>query len=250
MARKIAIVQPLAFTITGSTNVTNVSNLLTADPKEAATITSGTTGTVDIDLGSNQSIDSALAGFLSSNITNLTVTYGTVTPTDSTLAAAFGGQSSVLKAPTFHRPFVANASVTARYLRFSIVSPTSAGTVGVLAVGLSVPITWGHELGGGRPIEDTGNAERLLSGGFGIYDGVRVGGYQWTFGDLFDTEVEALYGLSRDLGQTRSVLVIEDPTQSSGLNERTHWGLFDRLETYERGLPGASKYAFKVRDWA
>jgi hypothetical protein len=249
MARKIAIVRPLPFTIP-SANITNSGNLLTPDPKEVATQGAGSAAFVDIDLGATFSIDSFFVGYLSSNMGSVDISYGTASSTTNSLATV-AVQSSVLPAPDRHRAYVHTSAVSARHIRFSFPSPGgSAGTLGVLAVGLSVPITWGHEYGAGRPVEDTGIAERLFSGGFGIFEGVRVGGYQWTFGDLLDGEVEALYALQRALGITKSVLVIEDPTQSDGLNERTHWSLFDRLETYERGVPGASRYAFKVRDWA
>jgi hypothetical protein len=250
MARKLAIVRPLSFTIPTFSNMTNTGNLLTPDPKEVATQSAGAAAFVDIDLGSSQSIDTFFVGYLSSNVGPVDILYGTSASTTNALVTV-AVQSSVLVTPDLHRVYVHTAPVTARHIRFSFPSPGgSAGTLGVLAAGLSVPITWGHEFGAGRPVEDTGNAERLFSGGFGIYEGVRVGGYQWTFGDLFDAEVEQLYALQRALGVTKPVLVVEDPTQSSGLNERTHWGLFDRLETYERQLPGASRYAFKVRDWA
>lgn len=251
MARKLAIVRPLPFTIAGVQNITNSGNLLTPDPKEVATAAASVSCYVDIDLGSAQSIDTIFIGFVSSNFGTVIPTGGTVSVADFNLAGgSLPGQASVLVNPAYHRVNVESAPVTARYLRFNFSSVASVRTLGVLAVGLSVPIIWGHEFGSGRPIEDTGSAERLFSGGFGIYDGVTAGGYQWTFGDLYDSEVEALYALQRDRGTTRSLLVIEDPTQSSGLNERTHWGLLDRLEVYERGLPGASKYALKVRDWA
>lgn len=250
MAKRLCMIRPLPFTITASSNIANVANVLTPDPKEVATITAGLTATIDIDLGAIMNIDTGFAGYLSANITNLSIQYGTVSPTTTYLATPFGGQNSALVSPDYHRPYVAAAPVSARYMRFGLVSPTVAGTVGIIAAGLAVQPAWGHEFGAGRPIEDTGSVDRLFSGGFGIYEGVRVGGYQWSFGDLSDAEVASLYALARDRGQTRSVLIIEDPDQTDGLNERTHWSLFDRLEAYERQVPGASRYAFKVRDWA
>lgn len=250
MARIISIVRPLPYSLAGSSNMGTTNNLLTPDPKETASVTAASAGALDIDLGAVFSLDTIFVGYASSNLGALTVTYGTTVPTTSTLVTSLASQSSSLVVPDYHRPFVNTTPFSARYLRFSFASAAAKATFGILAVGLSVPLTWGHEFGSGRPIEDTGNVDRLFGGGFGIQEGVRVGGFQWTFGDLSDAEVEALFAVAKDLGNTRSVLVVEDPTQSSGLNERVHWGLFDRLEPYERQVPGASRYGFKVRDWA
>lgn len=250
MAGRLAMIRPLPFTISGSFGATNTQNLLTPDPKEVATFVTGATRTVDIDLGAAVSVDSFYAGFVGGGATQLRMRGGLAAANEFLIVNAVVPQSSTRVVPDIHLPYVADAPVTARYLRFEITPGATDATVGVIAAGLSVQPTWGHEFGAGRPIEDTGTAERLFSGGFGIYEGVRVGGYQWSFGDLSDAEVQALYALANDRGMTRSVLVIEDPTQSAGLNERVHWSLFDRLEAYERQVPGASRYAFKVRDWA
>lgn len=247
----IAIVRPMPLTLMAGAVAVNAANVLTADPKETATLGSGAgTYFFDFDLGSVQSIDTMFAGFVSPDVSQVGFRYGTVASTDTTLNGAVPTQASVMVNPTRHYLQVAAAPFNARYLRFQFTQPAGvAGTVGVVAAGKAFRPTWGHEFGAGRPIEDTGTAERLLSGGFGTYEGVCAGGYQWTFGDLSDAELEALYAIAMDRGNTRPVLVIEDPTQSSGLNERIHWSLFDRLEPYERQVPGASRYAFKVRDW-
>lgn len=254
MAKRLCMVRPLPFTITGAfggpTGYTNQANLLTADPKEVATLAADAVAILDIDLGAAKSVDTFYAGFLSANIGNVDIYYGTSTSTDTLLVSGVAHQSSELYDVVRHRPYVAAAPVTARYIRFNMTPAGAAGTLGVIGVGLAVQPTWGHEFGAGRPVEDTGVVDRLFSGGFGIYEGVRVGGYQWTFGDLSDAELAKLYALAKDRGTTRSILVVEDPDQTDGLNERVHWSLFDRLEPYERQVPGASRYAFKVRDWA
>ena len=117
-------------------------------------------------------------------------------------------------------------------------------------MGRSWQAEWGHEWGAGRFIEDTGTAERLFGGGFGIDEGVAAGGYQWTFGDLQPAETEALYQLVKERRTTRTVLVVEDPEQSPGLNERIHWGLFRKLEPFERADPLNTKWSLSVGDWA
>jgi hypothetical protein len=243
--------RPLPATIsTVSGTPSNLANLLTPDPKEVATFNSGVTWSFDLDLGAVKSVDTAFLGYMSGPAPFF-VSFGTAQGGADVAQIVVTPQASTLVEPIYHGAYVLNAPVNARWIRFSpTVVPAVAGTLGVAAVGLSIQPTWGHEFGSGRPVEDTGTVERLFSGGFGIYEGVRVGGYQWTFGDLSDAEIQALYALARDRGTTRSVLVIEDPDQTDGLNERVHWSLFDRLEVYERQAPGASRYAFKVRDWA
>jgi hypothetical protein len=53
------------------------------------------------------------------------------------------------------------------------------------------------------------------------------------------------------VGKHGSILVVEDPDQAAtGLNERVHWGLFDKLESYERIAPGATKWTLRIEDWA
>lgn len=252
MAKRLVMVRPLPFTIASSANMTNSANLLTATPKEAATLANNTLPNVVLDLGASVSIDSFFIGYLSRPLDALSVLADNANPPTTVVQASFAPvATSSLYTPVYHHPVVLAAPVTARYVKLSLDTAAGADTTaGVICVGKSVQPSWGHEYGSGRPIEDTGNVERLFDGGFGKYDGVVAGGYQWTFGDLSDAELTALFALAKDRGQTREILVIEDPDQTDGLNERTHWGIFDRLETYERQVPGASRYSFKVRDWA
>lgn len=245
MAKKLAIIRPLPIvTISG---FANASRLLTPDPKEAMSMTAGAV-ILSLDLGVAQLVDTFFLGYVAAG-TTLGVTYGVAAHDEATAFNTSPIQGSELVSADCHLPFVIAAPVNARYVKFYIGSPAN-GKAGVIAVGKSFQANWGHEYGSGRPVEDTGSVERLLSGGFGINEGVRVGGYNWTFGDLDDSEVQKLYAISRDRGVTRSVLVIEDIDQTFGLNERTHWSLFGKLEAYERQVPGASRYSFTVRDWA
>jgi hypothetical protein len=248
---KLAMVRPIPMTLGSSSGgAVNAANLVTSDPKEAASYSAGTRPVFSFDFGSAQTFDTVFAGFLTPAVAIDFYFGNTLGGAEAGAQNAVTPQASPLVDPDYHAAYVLAAPVTCRYFRIQTNAvPTAAGTIGILAAGLSIQPNWGQEFGAGRPIEDTGTAERLFSGGFGVYEGARVGGYQWTFGDLSDAEVQSLYALAMDRGTTRPVLIIEDPTQSSGLNERIHWGLFDRLEAYERQVPGASRYAFKVRDW-
>jgi hypothetical protein len=230
--------------------LTAVSRLLTPNPKESVVIGGAVAdANIDIDLGAVKSIDTLFLGYVSPGM-SLSMNYGVAGVGEASVpGGTYTLRASELFSPSYHLPVVLSAPISARYIRFLIATP-AAGFLGTIAAGLSFQATWGHEYGAGRPIEDTGSVERLKDGSFGIDEGVAVGGYQWTFGDLTDVEVQKLYAIARDRGQGKSVLVIEDPDQTDGLNERTHWGLFDKLEPYERLMPGASRYAFRIRDWA
>jgi hypothetical protein len=228
--------------------VTNPSRVLTPDPKEAAFWTGGA-GSITLDLGAVTSIDTVFAGYTGP------VAMDVATSTDGNSFAALPGATlraddipPDLFAPIYHAVAIASAPVSARYVRIGGNFPANT-PLGVVAVGRAFVSTWGHEWGAGRPIEDTGTAERLIGGGFGIEEGVRVGGYQWTFGDLTDDEVRALYAIGRDRGSTRSVLVVEDPDRTAGIHERIHWGLA-RFDTYERLAANATRYGLAIRDWA
>lgn len=122
--------------------------------------------------------------------------------------------------------------------------------MGVLACGLAFQTEYGEERGGGGIIEDTGTVERLFGGGFGIDEGVATTGYSWTFGDLQDAERRQLFQIVKRLRTTRSFLMVENPAQTDGLNERIHWGLFRKLEAYERIDPRNSKWSLSIWDWA
>lgn len=245
---KLAIVRPFPLNALGGT-MPNVARLLTPDPKEAAIDAAGGARTIDIDLGLVRTFDTIFLGFLGSF--NFTLSYGSAGYAEVNLANTLRSDliAPELADPIRHAVAVLAAPVNGRYIRISGAFPAGF-TIGVLAVGLSFQAFWGHEWGAGRPVEDTGTAERLIGGGFGINEGVRVGGYQWTFGDLTDAETRQLYTIARDRGTTRSVLVVEDVDQSVGLHERVHWGLLDRLEAYERTHPGNTRWNLRVRDWA
>lgn len=265
--KSLAIIEPITPTAIASA-ATTPANLLTPNPKEVISFAPGNVAVnVDVDLGAVYSVDSFFLGFLSPLLggnfaqtgdgPRIAISGGAAGYADAVLAANFNpfvttatGVASPIERHSFTQ---LAAAVNARYIRFAVTSETAGinFTAGALAIGKAWQTTWGHEWGAGRPIEDTSDVERLFGGGFGINEGSTAGGYQWTFGDLTDQEVRDLYAMARRLGVHKSCVVVEDPDNATvGLNERTHWGLFDKLEPYERLTVGATKWAFKIRDWA
>lgn len=245
--KSMAIMRPTPISAIGGT-FEGVARLLTPDPKEAA-VTAGGAKTIDIDLGSAQAIDTLFLGYTNdSGAGSLAVTYGAGSYTTTALAAVPVAASNLF-APRRHFVSVLDAPIVARYIRLSATFPAGF-SAGAIAVGHAFRPTWGYETGGGRFITDTGSATRLFGGGFGIDEGARVGGWKWTLGDLQNAEVDQLYAIAMDRGTTRTLLVVEDPDQTAGLCERTHWGLFQGLDAYERVDPLNTKWALTVGDWA
>lgn len=226
---------------------TGAANLLTPDPKEvwAATLGAGAYA-LYIDMGSAVTIDSLFVGGLNA---------GAFLYTFYKAADMAGGGLVALytpAAPTAASPygFVRLAAPTSsRYFRISIANFSVGPQAGVIALGLAFQPTHNREWGGGRLLIDTGSKERLLGGGFGIGEGVRKAAYQWTFGDLLDAEVEALWDLAKDRGETSPIVVVEDPADTAGLGNRIHYGLFDRFEPYTRQGAGRTRWALSMEEW-
>lgn len=249
MSKLITLLRPLPVASATGSGITGASRALTPDPKEAAFWTGGA-GSITLDLGVSRSIDSVFTGY--TGPANMTVETSADGSGFTALPGATLRSDDVapdLFTPIYHAFAIASAPVSARYVRIS-GNFTANTPLGVVAIGKAFVPTYGHEWGAGRPIEDTGTAERLIGGGFGIEEGVRAGGYQWTFGDLSDDETRALYAFFRDRGATRSFLCVEDPERTAGIHERIHWGILSRLDAYEREARNLNRYSFSIRDWA
>lgn len=142
------------------------------------------------------------------------------------------------------------APVLAGVARFYVSSQQAARmTIGIAAVGLSFQPRRNREWGGGRRPIDTGSAEPLPSGGFGIGEGVVKSSFRWTFGDLDDDELDRLDELAMDRGNRRPVIVVENPDVDARLHQRIHYGLLDRFEFQERRNVALNRWALGVTDW-
>lgn len=247
----MVIVKPIPIAAIGGT-YPNVARLLTPDPKEAAVDVAGNGGgqrTIDIDLGSAMLIDTFFLGFTNDPGTQgILIQYGVGDYSETNLDSYMVAPAYDVTQPR-HLCVVANTPVTARYIR--LYPRTNANySIGTVAIGLAFRPTFGQEVGEGRVIDDSATIERLPSGGFGIEEGAITTGWGWTLGDIQPAELAALYTLVRSRGLSRTVLVIEDPDQTAGLNERIHWGLFRKLSQYERLDPLNTKWDFSIWDWS
>lgn len=248
----LIFVKPIPFLTTlASGRDPTEANLNTPNPKEAYFAPSTALQFFVADMGSAQSVDTGFLGYTNAK-DGVVVEFRVGNDPGGTGAVSLGAH--VVARDGSARPYhalVKGATLVGRYL-FCIVTGTDPVKLiaGVLAGGKALQPTFGHEWGAGRRVLDTGAKERLKSGGFGVDRGVRASAWQWTLGDLTDAEADALNELALDVGETSSVLVVEDPDQTAGLSKRCHWGMFTGLEAFERIAPGATRWAWKVEDWA
>jgi len=248
----LSITTPLKFAAVRNTAIgVGFERMFTPDPKEAFEQPANNFWYFDIDLGAITRIDTFYLGYHNAR--------NGQTFRAQRMDGLGGNTQETFFSTTLdplgygnpgHTVYQLASPVDVRFVRIILTNQNQpAFYAGVLAIGLAFQATYGHEWGAGRFIEDTGSAERLFGGGWATDDGVATTGYKWTFGDLSADERERLFQLVRDRRTTRSLLVVEDPDRTAGLNERVHWGLFQRLEPYERLDPINTKWALQIGDW-
>jgi len=233
---------------------TGAANLGTYDPKEVwASTAAGAAANLDFDFGANVSIDSLFIGYMTNySAPTIAWTSGAAAyTTTANLATQTALAPTASPAPPRRHGFWRlGAPVAHRYHRL-VFTPGAAQThmIGIVVFGLAFQPTWNREWGGGRQIFDTSSVQELLGGGFGVEEGAVKAGFGWTFGDLTDPEVEAIFDIGLDRGIRRPLLVAEDPAATTGLNERLHYGLFDRFERYARADPQNTRWSLSVKQW-
>lgn len=236
---------------------TGVANLLTHDPKEVWQDSAvGSIATITIDLGAPKSINTialpAIYGAVA-NSSSWSITGGIADNTSIVIMA--GGYLRAIDAagqnPNVSHALWTGAAVTVRYVTVTVWQPggNPALKIGRILVGDAFQPTWNKEWGAGRGVIDTGASTRLLSGGMAIVEGARLGTYQWTLGDLTDAEVEKLYALQMEVGETLPVLVVEDPAATIGQRNRIHYGRLVSLRKFERRSPGRTRWELSMEDW-
>lgn len=233
----------LAGTVAGT--MTNPSRMATWDPKEVAYSNGAGARTIDIDLGAVQSVGSIYLGGVNGT-TTFAVTGGAAAYTTTALGNIVVAPKRTAVAPRQY--LLEFAPVNFRYFRLS-ANLADGFEVGIAAACERISPSWGHEFGASRTLEDMSNVTANRAGGFGIDAGAIVPGYSFTLGDLTDEEREALFDLLRKTGQSNPIIVAEDPAVTNDLDARLHYGLFQRLEGYERRSPGITRWALKMRDW-
>lgn len=253
---KLIIVEPMVISAVTSNRGTGAANLLTPDPKEVwADATVGSAATLTLDLGSVRMIDTILLGHVRPPAADAiwSITRGIAGPSEAVLQGAIVLRVPDVanRLPPLSHALWTGAAVAARYLAISVTQPAGATalTAGVALVGKAFVADLSLEWGAGRQPIDTGNATDLPSGGFGIVEGARKRSFSWTFGDLSLAEADELDMIAEGVGESRPVLVVEDPDRTAGLRSRVHYGLFARFRAFERRNRKQTRWELEVKEW-
>lgn len=246
----LVLASPLPVAAITASRGGGAARLLTADPREAFVDGFvGTPVTIRVDLGASVPVDLIFLGFTNAVAgTTWSARADVGLPTERLLFAAT--PLAVLGGARVHGLAMLDA-VSVRTIDLTIQQPVGAAgfTAGVLTVAKAFQPTFGHEWGGGRGLLDLAPRTRHADGGFGIGDGIRKATWQATLGDLSDAELATMWALARAHGETRPLLVIEEPSRTTGLADRIHWCVFDRMEPYERRSKGRTRWGVRFEDW-
>lgn len=252
----LIIVPPTPIAAIAASRGTGAANLLTRSPKEVwADIAVGSAVNIDIDLGAVRAIDSALLGHIHGPAAAAvwTITGGVVGYTETVLkpSSPLRANDAAGQFPALSHAFWHGAAASVRYLRFSITQPAGSPLLmaGIVLVGAAFSPAFNKEWGSGRRPIDTGSVTPLPDGGFAVVEGARKMGYSWTFGDLTDVETDRLQDLVLEIGESSPVLVVEDPAATTGLRNRIHYGLFEKLRQFERRNRKQTRWEFGMEEW-
>ena len=250
MTSGIGIIAPLPIAIIAVSDGTGGANLLTPSPREVWTAAAVGTSTIDVDLGAVRQLDTVFMGFSNASaeavwsIATMTGPGGTGL---STVHATVGLRVPHAIGARHHGYARLLEPVSTRYLRLTVdqVSGSIPLQAGVLLVGLTIERP--YEYRAGRVALDLSKKTELVDGGFGISKGAIVSSYRFTLSGLTDEQVEELWQIVMAIGESAPLLIVEghDTVRFSHL----HYGLFQRLEPYEREEPEDTRWGLSIRDW-
>lgn len=253
----ILMTLPLPIAAIAASRGSGIANLLTVDPREAWLDDAvGTAATIDIDLGVEQIIDTVFLGclFSAAPAATWTISGGLGGYDDQVIMAV-----QPLRVPerawtrrSMSHALWFGAEQLVRYIRLAITQPAGATplSIGALVVGNGFQPRLNKEWGAGRGVKDTGTVTRLASGSVAVVDGVRYGTFGWTLGDLDQEEAETLYEMQLGAGESRPMLVVEDPARTDGLRNRIHYGAMTALRPFERRNVRQTSWQMSFEDWA
>jgi len=247
----VLIIKPLSIAATPTVTGSGAGNLLSFDPNEAWIAASTAALTIDIDMGTAVTVDSFYLGYTNAAAAaTWTIASGTGLGTGLTTIKASGlMRAADSEGPRHHCFARLAAAVTARYFRLTLAqSGASPLYAGALALGLAFEKH--REFGPGRTAIDTGTRQDLPGGGFGTGDGATKSQFTFSFVDLSQAERGRLWSIEKDRGIRKPVVLVEDLDLTSGMNEAIHWGVFDRLQPFERANAREFKHAGTVVDWS
>jgi len=253
----ILMTEPTPIAAIAASRGTGIANLLTVDPREVWLDSAvGTAATIDIDLGVERIINTIFLGCLfdAAPAATWTITGGAAGYTTQAIVTA-----QPLRVPdrAGTRRMMSHAlwfgvAQRVRYLRIAITQPAGASplAIGALIVGNGFQPALNKEWGAGRGVKDTGTVTRLASGSVSVVEGARYATYAWTLGDLTVDEADRLFEMQLGVGESRPILVVEDPDRTAGLRNRIHYGALTGLRAFERRNVRQTSWQLTVEDWA
>ncbi len=250
MSKGIGIVTLLPIAAIAVSDGTGGANLLTPSTREVWRAGAVGASILDLDFGEVVSFDTVFLGFANAS--------AAATWSISSMTGPGGAGLSVIRANApFRVPHTIGsrhhayarlaAPVSTRYLRITVnqISGAAPLQVGILTVGLTIERP--YEYRAGRVALDLSKKTELVDGGFGISNAAVVSSYRFTLSGLTDEQVEELWQIVMAVGESAPLLIVEghDTVRFANL----HYGLFQRLEPYEREEPEDTRWGLSIRDW-
>ena len=249
------ILSPAPVAAIAASRGTGVDNLLTLSPREAwVDAAVGSAATIDLDLGAVRSIDTVFLGHVDPAAAGAswTITGGASGYAETVIkaAGALRVPDSPGQAPTLSHALWHGAAASVRYLRISVTQPGGSPALGagVVMAGLGFKPALGREWGSGRRPIDMSNVTELPDGGIAVVEGARKRALSWTFGDLSEAETDALESIAMDRGNSRQLLVVEDPAPTAGLLRRIFYCRFDAFRAFERRNRAQTRWELSVTE--
>lgn len=213
---------------------------------------------VTFDLQADRAIDTVFLGFTNADAS---ATWQIRAATQAQGAAWLDNSGSIVLAttqlwasfdalgPRFHAFWHAAAPITARHMRLTLINEVAPLSAGVLALGQAFKPAFNYEWGSGRGLIDLSRKDRLPSGAMAVDARAIVPTWNWTLGDLTDTDRDALWAIARRTGNSRPLLAVEDPDVAAGRHERLHYGTLTDLREYARQAPDKTRWELKIEEW-
>ena len=202
----VLILSPLALDagdLLSSSSALNfpVGNLSNPQPKIVWKAASSGQVYVDIDLQSNQSVDSFFLGFTNAGSS---VHWDIRTSTSAEGRAGLASPSNIRKpaGPILatlpengQRPhaFWTGPSIIARHIRMNITNSTTPFSAGVVSVGKAFRPRYNYDWGAGRSLTDLSVTKNLRGGQMDVFKDAIIPTWRFTLGNLDDGELEALW---------------------------------------------------------
>ncbi|QNG47431.1 hypothetical protein [Sphingobium yanoikuyae] len=253
----ILITQPTPIAAIAASRGTGAANLLTGDPREIwLDSEAGGVAVIDIDLGVERIIDTIFLACLfgAADAATWWIKGGLAAYEEQTIL-----DTSALRVPerdwrrrTMSHALWFGSEQLVRYIRIGVEQPAGADplAIGALIVGDGFQPKYNKEWGSGRSVKDMSTVTRLPSGGVAVVEGGRYASYGWTLGDLSEEETDRLFELQLAVGESRPLLVVENPDRTAGLRNRIHYGTLTGLRSYERRNKVQTSWQLTIDGWA